>query len=134
MQCQVCNTPYMIAPSVGSYCPDLECNSHVWQDERDLEVIVQFEVRRRQRGGGPVTQFLRSTRRRVRQPKLQKFNAALTSQPVTPGPTMAAARTVAPFTPATTSGAMICTPPPISAKALKPSTPRSVSGSQVPFV
>ena len=51
MQCQVCDTPYMIAPGIGPYCPDLECYSHVGKDERDLEALDQFEVRRRQRDG-----------------------------------------------------------------------------------
>jgi hypothetical protein len=41
----------MTAPGIGLYCPDLECDSHVGKDERDLEVIDQFEVRRRQRDG-----------------------------------------------------------------------------------
>src|SRR5215510_2819107 len=63
----------------------------------------------------------------------QKFRAALTSQPVTPGPTMADARTVAPCTPRMTPGAMICSPPPTSAKALNPSTLGLVSGSHVPL-
>ena len=51
MRCRVCNTPYMIAPGIGPYCPDLECDSHVGKDERDLEAVDQFEVRRRQRDG-----------------------------------------------------------------------------------
>lgn len=62
-----------------------------------------------------------------------KFSAALTSQPVTPGPTMPDARTVAPCTPRTTSGAMISNPPPISTKALNPNTLGFVSGSHVPL-
>jgi hypothetical protein len=63
----------------------------------------------------------------------QKFRAALTSQPVTPGPTMAEARTVAPCTPRITSGAMICSPPPISTNELNPITLGLVSGSHVPL-
>lgn len=51
MQCQVCNTPYLTAPGIGSFCPNLDCDSHVGKDERDLEAIEQFEVRRRQRDG-----------------------------------------------------------------------------------
>ena len=63
----------------------------------------------------------------------QKLRAALTSQPVTPGPAMAEARTVAPCTPRITSGAMICSPPPSSAYALNPSRLGLVSGSHVPL-
>jgi hypothetical protein len=33
-------------PAIGPYCPDLGCESHVGKDERDLEAIDQFEVRR----------------------------------------------------------------------------------------
>jgi hypothetical protein len=51
MQCRVCDTPYITAPGIGPYRPDLECDNHVGKDERDPEAIDQFEVRRRQRDG-----------------------------------------------------------------------------------
>ena len=51
MKCRVCDTPYMTAPGIGPYCPDLECDSHVGKSDHDLEAIDQFEVRRRQRDG-----------------------------------------------------------------------------------
>jgi hypothetical protein len=51
MQCRVCHTPYMIAPGIGPYCPDLECDSHDGKDLHDLEIIDRFEVQRRRRDG-----------------------------------------------------------------------------------
>jgi hypothetical protein len=51
MQCQICDIPYMTAPGIGPYCPDLGGESHLGKDERDFEAIDQLEVRRQQRDG-----------------------------------------------------------------------------------
>lgn len=51
MQCRVCNTPYMTAPGIGPYCPDMECASHIGKPDRELDTIDEFEMRRRRRDG-----------------------------------------------------------------------------------
>ena len=49
MHCSICETPLLIAPGIGWYCPDLQCDWHNIYDNAEARFLAAYEQKRRQR-------------------------------------------------------------------------------------
>ena len=51
MHCSICESPLLMAPGVGWYCPELQCHWHEGLEEDQQRVVDEYEKKRRGRDG-----------------------------------------------------------------------------------